>query len=76
MRASADPAVFIKCAISGLMGRIESWEDLWECEVAVEIEEIAESMDDVRGNGRASGRIVEVVKVEAAEESGEGGGEF
>ena len=54
----------------------ESCEDLWECEVAVEMDDMAESMDEVRGKDRASGRIVMLVKFEEFDEGGDGGGEL
>lgn len=44
--------------------------------MAVEMDDIAESIDDVRGKERPSGRIVVLVKFEEFDRGGEGGGEF
>jgi hypothetical protein len=54
MTASGDPAVWMRWPMSGGAdpGACESCEDLCEC-VPTDIEEIAESIDEVRGGPRA-----------------------
>ena len=55
---------------------VESWDDLWECEVADDMVEMAESIEDVRGMERRSGRILLLVKGLDAVRTGDIGGEF
>jgi hypothetical protein len=54
MTASAEPAVWIRLPISGVEAplSLESSDDFCECE-PTEMEEIAESIEDVRGGPRA-----------------------
>ena len=54
---------------------VESCDDLYECEVVEETEDIAESMDDVRGTERSSACPALPAVVEEAIEKGEYGGE-
>lgn len=54
MTASADPAAFIRLPMSGDSPRTsESVDALCECEVPPDIEDMAESMEEVRGTPRA-----------------------
>ena len=55
---------------------IESCDDLWECEVAEDRVEIAESIEDVRGIDRRSGRLVLLAKGVDVVRMGDIGGEF
>ena len=47
-----------------------------ECEVTEDILEIAESIDDVRGNDLVSGRIVTLLTFVEVDEMGDWGGEL
>ena len=62
--------------MSVALDMLESWDDLWECEVADEMVEMAESIDDVRGMDRRSGRMVLLEKGVDAVRPGDVGGEF
>ena len=62
--------------ISGVLDLSESCEDLCECEVTEDILDIAESIDDVRGNGLVSGRIVTLLMFVEVDEMGDCGGEL
>lgn len=76
MSASAEPAVDIRCVMSVLIDVVESIEDLWECEVAEDIVEMAESIDEVRGIDLRSGRIAPLAKGVDAVRTGDAGGEL
>ena len=56
MTASGDPAVCMRLEISGELDA-ESSDGLCECMFPRDIVEIAESIDEVRGIGRASARF-------------------
>lgn len=62
--------------MSVALDMVESWDDLWECEVADDMVEMAESMEDVRGMERRSGRMLLLVKGVDAVRTGDMGGEF
>lgn len=62
--------------MSVALDMLESWDDLWECEVADDMVEMAESIDDVRGIERRSGRMVLLAKEADAVRMGDTGGEF
>jgi hypothetical protein len=53
--ASADPAVAMRFPISAWLRAVASNEDLWDCE-AEERDEIAESIEEVRGTMRCPDR--------------------
>jgi hypothetical protein len=53
--ASADPAADIKLLMSAAVMAFRSKDDLWECE-AEEMDERAESIEDVLGIARFPGR--------------------
>ncbi len=72
MTASGEPAVCIRGDISGLPAVIESCDGRFECNVPKDIVEIAESIDEVRGIGCASGR--KPVAGEGGEAVGRGDG--
>lgn len=67
--------MFIRCEMSALLEVKDSGDDFCECEVAVEMVEIAESIDDVRGIGRCSGRVFEGSNGGEAINGGDCGGE-
>ena len=68
--------MWIKCDISAELEWNESSDDFWECEVVVEMLEIADSIDDARGIDLGDRRMVVLVKRDEMVEVGEGGGEF
>lgn len=76
MTASADPAALIRLDISGVLDLKESCEELCECEVIDDIFDIAESIDEVRGNDLLSGRMVALLTLVEVDESGDCGGEL
>lgn len=65
--------MWIRCVMSAELD--ESCKDLYECEVAVEIIEMAESIDDVRGIDRDVARIVVSVEGDDVLDEEERGGE-
>ena len=75
MTASADPAAFIKFDISGVFDLKASCDDFWDWEVTEDMFEIAESIDDVRGNDRAFGCMVVLLEFVEVEDKGDRGGE-
>ena len=65
----------MRFAISAGLEVKESCEDLCECVVTEEMEDIAESMDEVRPKGRSSGRtVVLLAAVEVTVDGDRGGG--
>lgn len=70
MTASGDPAAAMRFEMSAVFGALESSDDLWEWEAEEEIDEIAESMEDVRGITGGSGRSVAPEEVVVVGETG------
>lgn len=68
--------MLIKCKMSAGLELKESWDDWCEWDVVVEMLEIAESIDDVRGIDFGDGRIVVLVKRDDVVEVGDRGGEL
>lgn len=81
MTASGDPAVAIKLEISGLVEVVKSVESLLACPAAficccIEMVDIAESIEEVRGFWPNLGRRSEGVSCGEAVECGDGGDEW
>jgi hypothetical protein len=71
MTASAEPAAFMRLLISAGLRELTSKVDLWEVE---DREEIAESIDEVRGMTRWAGRSPGIECMELTEEDAERSG--